>query len=278
MSSAPFSVLISVYEKEDHKHFNQALSSIFDQSLSPSEVVIVADGELTNKLESVIDRYKSKYPKKVQVVRHLKNQGLGVALQTGIKKCSNELVARMDADDISVYNRFELQVKYLAENENVDVIGGYISEFANSFESTNQIRKVPVQPDKIRKKSKFRCPVNHPSVMYRRSAVLGAGNYSSLRSMQDYELWMRMLSKGYTIDNIPQVLVKCRAGPELYRRRGGLGYIRTELTIQNIFFQSGRISFSILIINLLCRIPIRLLPTQIRAWIYQFTFRHRIDK
>ncbi|WP_252699102.1 glycosyltransferase [Natronosalvus vescus] len=272
-SSDTFSVLISVYKNDDPKHFQIALESIFGQTLVPTEVVIVADGPLTSELDEVIEEFVFRHLETIQVVRLETNQGLGAALRTGLEACSYDRVARMDADDVAVSERFEEQVAYLKSNPDVDVVGSHVGEFRTDPENVDTVRSVPSSASAVESMARFRCPTNHPSVMYRRQAVLEAGNYRPLRSMQDYELWMRMLSQGYTIENLPQVLVKCRAGEDLYRRRGGLSYARLEFSLQREFHRSGMISGVEFIRNIVYRVPIRLIPSRLRGAIYKVALR-----
>ncbi len=264
---------MSVYEGDSPEHFRTALESVFEQTLEPTEVVVVTDGPLTTELEGALKSFEKKYPKQLIVHSLSDNQGLGVALCEGVKACSHDLVARMDADDIAVSDRFERQIAYFDSNHEVDVVGGHVGEFSTDPDKILQVRKVQINPEEIRASSRFRCPVNHPTVMFRRKSVLDAGNYRSYRSMQDYELWMRMLSKGYQIANLDAVLVKFRTEGSLDERRGGLEYLKTELSIFYYLYRIGAISLPVLFINIAIRVPVRLLPGSLRAWLYKQVLR-----
>ncbi|ELY79682.1 family 2 glycosyl transferase [Natrinema pallidum DSM 3751] len=273
MTLPAFSVLISVYEKDNPEHFKLALQSVIDQTVSPGEILLIGDGPLTDSLHSVIDDFRSEFPDIVRIVQLETNQGLGTALQTGVEECTHKIVARMDADDVAVNDRFERQLKYLSSNPDVDVVGGSIGEFRDDPEDIVQVREVPIEADEVESFARFRCPTNHPTVMFRRDSVLEAGNYRSLRTQQDYELWMRMLSQGYTIENLPEVLVRCRAGEELYDRRGGLEYAQLEYSLQREFLQLGAITWFEFVRNILLRIPIRLVPNRVRSVVYKILLR-----
>ncbi|WP_152422009.1 glycosyltransferase [Natrialba chahannaoensis] len=277
MATRQFSVLISVYENDDPDHLTIALDSVLDQMEVPSEIVLVADGPLTTELENVIERFRTSHPEVFTLVRLESNQGLGAALRAGLEACSYEFVARMDADDISKPERFEAQISYLLENPDVDVVGSYVGEFRDQPDAIDNVREVPSDSESVARMARFRSPTNHPSVMFRRSSVLEAGNYRPYRSMQDYELWMRMLSQGYTIENIPAVLVKCRAGDGLYERRGGVSYARLEVQLQREFLRMGAISWFEFLRNVAIRIPVRLLPNNVRGWIYRTFLRDESD-
>ncbi|AXR77724.1 glycosyltransferase [Natrarchaeobaculum sulfurireducens] len=276
MNDKEFSVLMAVYRGDNSQQIDSAIKSVFKQTVIPTEVVVVADGPLPDKITSTLEKYELAYPDTVRVVHLESNQGLGAALRVGVEVCSYDLVARMDADDISVEDRFEHQINYLCENPEVDILGGYIEEFVENPTNSKQIRSVPTDPKTLESNAKFRCPVNHPSVMFRRNSVLEAGNYRPLAGLEDYELWIRMLNQGYLISNLSKVLVKCRAGKALYERRGGVEYAIHELQIQKEFLTRGIVPLPVFLINIAIRVPIRLLPNRLRAIIYEIFLRDDI--
>lgn len=274
MSDLRFSVLIATYEGDDPEGLSQSLRSVLDQTVQPDEIVIVEDGPLTPELEGVLDELETAHPGLIVRTALPTNQGLGAALKHGVETCSHEWIARMDADDIAVPNRFEQQLDYLESHPDTDVLGGYIGEFADDPANINTVREVPLEEEKLKPAARFQNPLNHPTVIFRREAVLEVGNYDSRRLIQDYELWMRMLAEGYTIANIPEVLVKCEAGEDLFRRRGGVEYAKTETRLQYKFLQLGVISVPVFVFNLLTRIPVRLAPNRIRGIIYRSILRN----
>jgi glycosyltransferase involved in cell wall biosynthesis len=274
MSDRQFSVLIATYEGDDPDDLSRALQSVIDQTVRPDEIVVVADGSLTTDLEAVLDDFESAYPDLLTRTSLPTNQGLGAALNHGVETCSYEWIGRLDSDDIAVENRFERQLTYLDENPETDVLGGYIGEFSNDPADIETTREVPTTPDQVRSIARFRCPLNHPTVIFRRSAVLEVGNYRPLRSMQDYDLWMRMLAKEYQLSNIPTILVKCEGGEELFNRRGGLTYARIETKLQYEFLQLGMISVPVFLLNICVRIPLRLIPNRLRSFVYRTLLRN----
>ncbi|WP_066414390.1 glycosyltransferase [Halorubrum aethiopicum] len=273
MSDRQFSVLIATYEGDDPDDLSRALQSVIDQTVRPDEIVVVADGPLTAELEAALDDFESAHPDLLTRTALSTNQGLGAALNHGVETCSHEWIARMDSDDIAVEDRFEQQFEYLDENPETDVLGGYIGEFSDDPDDIETVREVPTTPDRIRSMARFRCPLNHPTVMFRRSAVLEVGNYRPLRSMQDYDLWMRMLAKDYRLLNTPTILVKCDAGKELFARRGGLSYARIEMKLQYEFFRLGMNSVPVFLLNICVRIPLRLIPNRLRGFVYRVFLR-----
>lgn len=269
----PFSVLISVYDGESAVSLRKALISVINQSTAPDEIVLVKDGPLSEELEETIGNLKCEYPNLFTIVSIKKNVGLGRALDIGLEHCSNSLVARMDADDISVKDRFSRQLRYLQQNPNVALVGGYMRENAKTTSRNGFIRQVPITSEKVEEIAHLRNPLNHPTVMFRKSAVKSAGGYQDLQAIQDYDLWVRMLMEGYKLTNIPEVLVTTNEDTNLYQRRGGIKYLKTEIRVQKSFVDYGFLTPLEMMRNLLIRVPIRLLPNNIRSKLYQFALR-----
>lgn len=266
----PFSVLLPTYRGDDPGYLDKAIQSVIDQTVEPTELLVVEDGPLTTSLRKVVDDWTAERPDILTTVSLERNRGLGVALRTGIEHCSYDLVARMDADDLSVKNRFETQLRYLSTHPDVDALGGYVVEFGGG---KSRVRTVPTTPDVVRQRAKFRSPINHPTVMFRREAVLSAGNYRDLRSMQDYDLWVRMLLDGSSLANVPEVLVRMRVEDGLYGRRGGLNYARLEASLLNEFRQWGFLRPTEFLLCLAVRLPIRLAPSWLRRFVYRTALR-----
>jgi len=177
MSEFSFSVLIATYEGDDPDDLERALQSVINQTVQPDEIVVVADGPLTSELEGVLDDLDEKHPDLFCQTSLSNNCGLGAALKHGVEVCSYEWIARMDADDVAVEDRFERQLEYINEHPGMDVVGGYIREFDENPDCVNRVREVPTTHEEIAAAGRFRCPMNHPSVMFRRRAVIDAGNY-----------------------------------------------------------------------------------------------------
>lgn len=267
-----FSVLISTYRGDDPAALDKALESIYDQSLQPSEIVIVEDGTVPSELRAIINKWLKNESITTKHVKIEKNCGLGRALSVGLEHCTYDIVARMDSDDLAATDRFEKQIAFLRTNQEVDVVGGYMREIDRQADRSF-IRKVPTEPEQVRSRARFRSPLNHPTVMFRKRPIENVGSYRDLRSMQDYDLWIRLLSNNYTIANIPDVLVETEVEDRLYERRGGIEYGKLEFHLQKEFLQSGFTSYLIFIFNLLTRIPIRLVPNRLRRIIYTLLLR-----
>jgi glycosyltransferase involved in cell wall biosynthesis len=268
-----FSVLLSLYKKENPVFLERALTSVFEQTYLPPEVVLVLDGEVTNELQAVVDEFKGQYPEVLKVFPLPKNVGLGSALNEGLKHCSYELVARMDTDDIAKPNRFERQIALFEQNPQIDVASAWIDEFYDSLDVTVSIRKVPETHEEVKRYAQVRSPLNHAATMYKKSKVLSVGGYNIFGLPEDYLLWMKMLKSGYIFYNIQESLLFVRTNRDMYKRRGGLKYAINECKLHWLFYQSGIISFFVMLRNIAVRFPVRLMPIKLRAFIYKKVLR-----
>ena len=219
-----FSVLMSLYINEKAEYFDACMKSIFDQTVLPKEIVIVKDGKISEKVEIILQKYMKEYPELFNIVSYKKNRGLGYALNKGVSTCSYELIARMDTDDLARKDRFEKQLKEFQKDFALDICGSNINEFETDPKHIVAQRNVPSKDSEIKKYQKRRDAFNHMTVMYKKSAVLEAGNYQSCLLMEDTYLWVRMLQNGVKCKNIEEPLVYVRIGKEMYERRGGISY------------------------------------------------------
>jgi len=262
-----FTVLLSVYAKESPDFLLLALDSIWkNQSLRPTQIVLVKDGPLTNDLNDVIDIYKKKSP--LKVISLEKNVGLGKALNIGLEKCDHDLVARMDTDDISLPDRFKIQIAEFKKDNKLSVVGGQVSEFKNNPLDIRSEKKVPLDSHLILEFAKKRNPLNHPSVMFRKNDIISVGSYQHCPYFEDYFLWCRLLKKGFKIKNVNNILLYFRIGNDMIGRRIGWSYVRKEINFfKNILELKfiNRIQFLMLI---LIRIPFRLLPKKVLGFLY----------
>ena len=265
-----FSVLISIYYKENPQFFITALDSVINQTLQPNEIVLVEDGQLTDELYKVIETYKNKYPQLFKIVQLKTNQGLGKALQIGVENCSCDLIARMDSDDIAIPERFEKQINFMREHPDIDVLGSSISEFDGKPENIISYRNLPTECNDIYKFGQFRSPVNHMTIMYKKKAVLEAGNYQTFKNIEDYYLWGRMLKKGYKFANLSECLVNVRAGNAMLKRRANLTYFfNSEFPLHTKLYQIGFISFGQYLRNISSKFLLRTVPFGMMSWIYK---------
>ena len=267
-----FSVLMSIYKAEKPSYLTMSLNSVLNQTLQASEIIIVEDGPLTTDLYAILDEFESKNP----IIRRLRlseNHGLGYALCEGLKYCRYELVARMDTDDICKPNRFEVQVEFMEKNHEVDVLGTWIDEFFDVKENVVSIRKVPEGSKGLYEFGKKRNPMNHPTVMFRKSSVLKAGSYQTCMLLEDYYLWVKMLKMGMVFYNIQESLLYFRLSHDIYKRRGGLKYAITEVKFQIELHKIGYLTIFETIRNISSRFFVRVMPVCIRRRIYRRLLR-----
>lgn len=261
-----FSVLMSVYKNDNSEYFSIALDSVINQTLVPNEIVIVVDGEIPETTEKVIEEKKEKYSN-FNIVRLSKNQGQSIALNEGLKNCTYNLVARMDADDISDSERFEKQINVFKEDNSVVVTSGYTVDISSNGDNYG-IRKVPLSFDEVKKYFKRRSPVNHGACMYKKDFILKVGGYKDFKQTQDYILWGDVLKSSGLIKNIPEVLLKVRVDDN-YSRKRTLLYIKEELKTQKYFYSIGMLGKKDLVINFFCRVLVRLVSSKLLFIIYK---------
>ena len=216
----------------------------------------------------ILDLYKQKYTI-FKTVSLPVNQGLGKALNEGLKHCSHALVARMDTDDIAKPERFEKQVKIFQKHPEVDVVGSWIDEFEGDISHVVSVRRLPECHEDILSFAKKRNPINHPVVMFRKGAVFAAGGYQHFPLFEDYYLWVRMMLNGSKMYNIPESLLYFRFSPEMCKRRGGWKYAYVEMRFQRQLQKLGYIGILMMMTNICIRLVTRLVPNSLRGWIYK---------
>lgn len=269
---------MSVYKNDNPEYFKYALKSIFDQTLLPSEVVLVIDGNVTKEILDVIDQFKIEISREIlfKIIHLPQNVGLGRALNIAVKNCTYEYIARMDSDDISIPERFQIQMNKFQMNKNISVVGGNIVEFIDDKSNVIGMRIVPQNHKDIVKYMKRRCPFNHVTVMFKKSAVLDAGNYQHLLYNEDYFLWLKLFENGANFANVPEKLVYVRVGKEMYQRRGGYIYFKSEYFIQKYLLRQNMIGRITFFENVLIRIIVQLiLPDSVRGWLFKKFARNK---
>lgn len=267
-----YSVLISVYDKEKPEHLEIALKSMFSQTIVSDDIVIIEDGELNKDLETVIKKYEMMSPDTVNVIRRKENKGLGYSLNEGIIACKHEIIARMDSDDYSVEDRCEKQLIKISEG--YDLIGSNIDEFEVTPENVVTTKKMPRSFEEIKKYAKYRNPFNHPSVMYKKQAVLAAGNYVSLYRLEDYDLWVRMIANGSKCCNIDESLVKMRVNSDFYKRRGGKDNLKSHLHLKKYLLETKQINLLEYIFGCSLMIGRAYCPSSLKQVLYKLTLRN----
>lgn len=269
----PFTVCMSVYKNDKASDFIQAFHSICNQTMPPSEIILVEDGPIAEDLEKKIINLERTISY-LKVIRLEYNVGHAGARQTALEAATNEFIAIMDSDDLSIQNRFELQLKAFDEHPEVSVIGGLIKEFIESPENIVGERIVPQNDVEIKVYLKTRCPMNLVTVMYRKSDVQKVGGFIDWYCEEDYFLWVRLAQNGFRFYNIQENLVNVRVGKEMYSRRGGWKYFKSEARLQWYMFQNGLIGFPRYVFNTAGRFVIQIMmPNKFRGFLFQKLFR-----
>lgn len=265
-----YSVLMSLYKKEHPEYLQLSLDSMLCQTVKPDEIVLVEDGPLTDELYAVLDQYRDH----LHVVVNETNLGLGLALNRGLEVCRNELVARMDTDDISKPDRCEKLLKRFAEKPELSIVGSHIDEFVGEPSNVISQRRVPLTSEAIYSYAKKRSAFNHPSVMYRRGAVLAEGGYSDLKRNQDVELFGRMLFKGYKAENIDEALLWFRSSDELAVRRKSWENTWSYIATIKKFWRMGYSSFRNYAMVAVAQTGMYIMPVKLQNWVYKKLLRN----
>ncbi len=271
-----YSVLMTVYYDESPLDFEQAIRSMLFQTVVTDDFVIVCDGPLTEELERVITFYSEAYPGLFNVVRLKENSGSGIASAEGLIQCKNELVARMDADDISASDRCEKLLAAFEKEPKLSIVGGQMAEFSDSPDKVDAYRVVPTTHDEIYKCAAKRSPINNITVMFRKSAALSVGNYNNLRVREDYHLWIRMLAAGFYAANLKDVLAYARVNCAMYGRRRGIEYFKLTLVTEKLLRKCRVTSF----MQYVLKVPMHfatsvMMPRCIGAKLFQMVMRRK---
>lgn len=268
-----FSASMCVYGGDDPAFFDDAVGSIVNQSVQASEIVLTVDGPIPQTIEGVIEKYRTLLTEsaiRFQVVYLEKNMGHGEARRICFEHCSYDLIALMDADDLSVPDRFEKQLAVFAQNPSLSIVGGNIQEFIGTPDNCVGKRIVPEKDSNIKTYMKKRCPMNQVTVMFRKADVEAVGGYMDWFCEEDYYLWLRLALAGKQFANVPENLVHVRVGEEMYQRRGGWKYFKSEAKLQGFMLKKNIIGLPRYSINVAQRLVLQvLMPNKLRGWIFQ---------
>ncbi|MBP3365685.1 MAG: glycosyltransferase [Treponema sp.] len=267
-----FSATISCYKNDNPKDFETAFLSIYNQTIRPDEIIITVDGPIPSELEQVVSRFELEF--QAVILRSVQNNGQGMAHALAVTYAKYDWIAIMDADDISVPDRFEKQLSYVAEHPEVSIVGGQIEEFIGTTDNVVGKRICPEEDKEVKKYLKKRCPLNHVTIMLKVSDVLKAGNYQTWHFNEDYYLYCRMLLEGASFHNLPDTLVYVRVGEEMYKRRGGWKYFKSEAKLQKWMLSHKIIAFPRYCVNVAIRLCVQvLMPNWLRGFVFQKLFR-----
>lgn len=262
---------MAICESDDYRQLDEALLSLYDyQVLKPHEIIVVKDGPVDAQIASVLNSWSNKFPKIIKILSLDRRSGLAKALNFGLKSCSGNYIARMDPDDICHPARFQKQADYLRDNPDVSVCGSYVELFSNNLKESLGIRLVPTFNDQIMKFAKWRSPMNHPSVMYRKSIFDKIQGYPVNAKAQDYALWAKLILSGFKFGNIPEALVKMRLGLKPFQKRG-LKQFFDELKILRYQRSIGFLNSYEYLRNVLVRLIARSIPEKLKQVLYGYS-------
>lgn len=272
VSCRPFSVLMSIYIETKASDLDACMNSLWtEQTVRPMQFCLVCDGPLSEETEAVVSKWRDLLGDTLDVVRQRENKGLARALNLGLSRCRYDIVAKMDSDDLAVEDRFRRQFEYMTAHPEVDVLGGQVVEFDEENEEIIGYRDVPLSDSEIKKFSKFRCPLSHSSVMFRKPALERVGFYPEVFP-EDYVLWARLEQAGATFANLPDPLVVMNVG-ETIRKRRGFRFFIDELKIFRRFLRMGFMSCPQYMIAVAARLPFRIIPGCLRIRLKKIQYR-----
>lgn len=270
-----YSVLMSVYDKEKPEYLVQSIESMLNQTVQPEQFVIVEDGKLSDRLEYIIKNYAVKFPDLFTVLPLKENVGLGRALDYGIKVCRNELIARMDSDDISLPERCEKELKLFKNDPKLTIVGTNIDEFWDDPNDIKCSRVVPSEPEEIRKRIGRIQPFNHPTVMYKKSAVIRCGGYGKMRRKQDRDLFSRMVNMGCKARNINESLLLFRSNADNYKRRKSWSYCKSTIDVTWAIYKRGHCSIGDMLYVAIGQMVLFLAPMPVMKFISDKVLRKK---
>ncbi len=269
-----YSVYMSVYVKENPEYFYKSVESMINQTIKPDEIIIVCDGPLTEELDTVLSDFCTKYPF-IKAIRLEENKGRSYAAQVGLNACSNEIVLRMDSDDISLPYRAQVSLEAL---KNCDIVGGVIAEFDGDVKNITGLRVLPCEHNDIVKFSKKRSPINNVTVALKKSVIEKIDGYNvNLKYAEDYFLWVKAIQNGAICKNLNYIFVYVRAGKDMALRRNNEFYKSTK-DLRKYMLKTKYINVFQYITYNLCQWIVFHMPNSFKLWFYKTFLRKKANK
>lgn len=268
MTIADYSCLMSAYAGDDPDQFELAVHSILQQTVAPAELVLVFDGPVHAEIRQTVDELKSSAASTIKTIELAENHGLWFALREGVLACSYPLIARMDADDYSHPSRIAEQLQALADDPDLDCVGTLVEEFVDSPAAPTSLVALPELHADIVQHGKRRNPLRHPTMLYRKEAVLAAGNYQRMPYFEDYDLYVRMVRAGSRFRNVQSPLVSVRVSPDFLQRRGGVTYLREMVRFRSSMLRGRDVGLMTFLVTTVQHAGVILMPNRMRTMIY----------
>ena len=270
-----YSVLMTVYIKDNPEWLKKAIAGMLAQTLPPSEFVIIKDGEVTAEIAEILAEYESKHAELFKILALEENSGAGAASRFGVLNCTFDYIARMDADDYCTSERIERQFEAFSKNTKLGAVGCLVDEFIDRIENITSRVMLPENHEEIVKFAKKRCPVRHPALLIKKEALLNAENYSDLRIGEDYDIAVKLIMRGYELYNIQEAYVYMRTSADFFRRRGGIKYLKKIYKLKKHFRKIGFYSGFDFIRSFIPHMFVCLMPNFLRDFIYRKFLRGR---
>lgn len=268
------SVVMALYNNDNPEWLKQAIESILNQTTKSNNIVIVRDGTIPEELEKILRAYDDRY-KEISIVRLEDNVGAGQARNEGVKHAKHELVAIMDADDISLPNRFELQLAEFKKNPELALVGGQIAEFENTPDNVVGYRKVPTEYDAVRKFARHRSPINHVTIMFKKTAFLAVGGYPKMTRAEDYYMISSLLARSYLICNLQTSIVNCRTSSDNIRRRKTWRNVHENIVSRWKIHKLGTMSLADFCMSSLGQIVLLIMPSSTAKALFKVLLRSK---
>lgn len=266
-----YSVLMTVYYKEKAEFLREAIDSMLNQTVKPAEFVLVEDGPLTEELYAAIAEYEKNPIFKAITLKE--NQGSGPASAAGVLACSNEWIARLDSDDYSVPERIEKQFDEYLDDRELEVIGANIIEIETENPKNQQKVILPEKDAEIRKFTGRRCPFRTSAILFKREAVMKAGNYRTFHRVEDYDMFARLVASGAKSVNVQDYLTYMRIDKDYYKRRGGMKLAKSIVRLKKEIRKFGLANMKDWIVSVPIQVVVCLMPNGLRDLFYRKVLR-----
>ena len=264
-----YSVIMGIYYKVNPKHLKISIDSILNQTYKTNEFIIIKDGKLTEEQENVINNILKDNKGLFKVYEFKRNMGSGHAYNKGIEMCTNKWAAIMDSDDYAVPEKFEKQMKYLSNHEDIDAIGSNAIEFVDDFNNVVSTRIMPETNNEIIKFGHGRCPMIQPTVIFKVQSVKDVGSYQHSPLTEDFDLYIRMIMNNCKFYTYQEILYYIRTNKDFFKRRGGIKYLKPILSFKYKYYKKGYFSLMQFIKTSIASFVVALLPNRMRTLIYK---------
>lgn len=276
-SDFKFAAMLCVYIKSNCEEVHESLYSAFNnQSLPPSQLIVVFDGPVSESVRSLVNSFSRAHD--VLAINFDVCRGHGLARAAAVNACQYEWLVIVDADDVSMPHRFEVLTDLARAHPCAAVIGGGLVEFnvVNGEKVFGSTVYYPNKPQDVIRYMALRSPIAQPTAMLRVSAIKAVGNYQPWHNNEDYHLWIRLVTAGYELFNVPTPVLWFRIDADLYRRRGSFKYWLSETRLQCFSYRNGATRFHLLLFGISVRFVVQVcMPSSLRELFYKKILRNR---